>query len=275
MNINGSNSNSNETHHHADNGYMNMNLLSGILLAFFVIVVGVIILRIKGGEKFEVKTADLLVALIPIGIFLVMTNKVKVIEFGGFKIESAFVNAAEAKIAPQVTAITSKLPVDPLRMDAKGGLSEIPRMIEARTDALTFQLGVKGYYGPAIETYLQQLSAQPFFKYVVVNQPDGKLVGVADGRQLATVLKAHSAFANDFVHWLETSDDKALKNLPGYVSANDDVEQDADRLSVLERMETLDTEALPVVGRDGKLTGMVQRSRLLSSLISDVLRKVK
>jgi hypothetical protein len=252
-----------------------MSLLLITLVVFFAILVAVVVLRIRGGEKFDIKSPDILLALIPIAIWLVLTNKVKVIEFGGFKIETALVNAAEAAVASQVTPITSKLPVDPLRAGPKGSVSEIPSLVEARTEALIFQLGGQGYYGPAIGTYLQELSAHPFFKYIVINQSDGKFAGVADGRQFAAMVKVRPGYADDFVKWLEKSDANSLTNLPGYVSAATAVEPATDRLTALQRMETLDLDALPVLDKDGKLAGQLKRSRLLSSLISEALKKVK
>ncbi|MBI2925758.1 MAG: CBS domain-containing protein [Verrucomicrobia bacterium] len=253
-----------------------MNLLLGTVAAFFAIVVGIVVLRIKGGDRFEVKTPDILLALIPIAIWLVLTNKVKVIEFGGFKIEAALMEAATASIESQVTAVRTNLPVELLQSGGKGSLDEIPRLIENKTEALIFTLGSDYYVGSAVATYLQRLSEKPFFKHIVVLRPDNSFVGLANGREFAAVVGSRATQADDFVKWLKNSDTDGLaKLLPGYVSATEAVQQDADRLAALERMEKLNLEVLPVVARAGKLAGVVSRSRLVSGLLSEVVRKVR
>jgi hypothetical protein len=156
---------------------------------------------------------------------------VKVIEFGGLKVEVALAKAAEASVAAQVTPIRGNLPREPVRMDAKGAVSEIPRLIEARSEALVFKMGTRGYYGPAIESHSRELSSQPFFKYVVVNQADGQFAGLADGQEVAAIVRARRTYANDFVRWLESSDTTSLTNLPRFVSARDGVEQDTDHFT--------------------------------------------
>lgn len=57
------------------------------------------------GTKFEIKNSDILLAVVPIAFWFVLTGKVSSLEFGDFKIEAAFVEAAEASVRSQVTAI--------------------------------------------------------------------------------------------------------------------------------------------------------------------------
>lgn len=49
----------------------------------------------------------------------------------------------------------------------------------------------------------------------------------------------------------------------------------ADKKTVLEKMENLGLEILPVVSEKGKFLGVVDRSRLTSSLIIDMANKLK
>ena len=250
-----------------------MNDLALALAVFVLILTIMVTLRTKIGEKFEVKNSDVLTALIPIAFWFILTGKIQRLEFGEFKIEAAFVEASKAAVAPQITPV--KLPVESVRMDPKGSVEEIPRLIRNKTEALVFQLGYGGYYGPAIEEYLRQLSGLPFFKYVVINQSDGKLVGLADARELNSVFSAGGVRYDDFARWINESDTASLANLPGFVSAKNAIEEDTDKQTALERMETLNSEALPVVNKEEKFVGTVDRSRLVSSLILEVARKVE
>jgi CBS domain-containing protein len=252
-----------------------MQVLTISLVIFFCVIGLMMLLRAKMGERFEAKNSDILLALVPIALWLVTTGKVKLIEFGGFKIESALIEASRVPVGSQATPIGSKLPVEDIEMRSKSSVGDIPRLLEKRTEALIFQTNRVGYFGPAIEEYLQALSGQSFFKYVVINQPDGKFSGLINGRDLNAAMGLNRSLSGDFVRWLEAGDTEALGKLPGYVSASDAIGESTDKLAALEKMESLDTDWLPVVDRDGKLIGKIGRSKLLSSLISEVVKKLK
>lgn len=192
------------------------------LSIFIVIIIIMIALRFKIGERFEVKNSDILIALIPVALWLVLTGKIQKLEFGEFKIEAAFVEASRSSIEKQVTPI--KLPVEPLIMNPKRGVEEIPDLIRNKTEALVFRLGYRGYYGPAIEEYLRKLSEYPFFKYIAINKNDGSFFALADSRALNFYFKLRRGgiTSSDFEHWLGTSDRVALSKLtpPGLFLKN-------------------------------------------------------
>ncbi len=247
-----------------------------LALAVFVFVVAfMVVLRAKVGERFEVRNSDILVAIILIAIWLTLAGKVRIVEFGGFKMEAAFVQASQATIAKDVTKV--RLPVEPVVVDPKAGVEQIPRLIRNKTEALLFQLGYGGYYGPAIEEYLRELSRAPFFKYVVLTRPDGTFFGLADGRELSTLLTTRDGRlrSEDFARALKSSDEAALAQLPGFLSAADAIRPDADKRTALEQMEARSLERLPVVDEARRFVGVVDRSHLASSLIIEVARRVK
>ena len=58
-----------------------------LVLAFAVfalIVVGMVSLRLRVGVRFEVKNSDILIALNPIAFWLILSGKMKVVEFAVF-----------------------------------------------------------------------------------------------------------------------------------------------------------------------------------------------
>lgn len=247
-----------------------------LALSVFVLIVAVMIaLRVKIGERFEVKYSDILLAIIPVILWLLMTGKIQKFEFAELKIETAFVEASKTAVAKQITPV--KLPVESIRMDPKAGVEEIPRMIRNKTEALSFQLGHGGYYGPAIEEYLKILSEYPFFKYIIFVGGDGKFAGMTDARALTSIFLAREADfrPDEFAGWLNRSDTASLSRLPRFVPANDAIARDTDKQTALERMESLNVETLPVIDEKGRFAGVVDRSRLTSSLIIDVARKLK
>jgi len=245
------------------------------LVIFILVMALLVILRMKIGSKFEVRNSDILIAIIPVALWLILTGKIQKLEFGEFKIEAAFVEASKTAIAKQITPV--KLPVETVRMDPKLGVKEIPRLIRNKTEALVFQLGYGGYYGPAIEEYLSRLSKYAFFKHIVINDSEGKFVGIADARELNSIFLLHEATYNsdDVAEWINRSKIASLQNLPGFVSAKDVIRKDADKQTALEKMEALNIETLPVIDERGIFAGVVDRSRLTASLIIDVSRKVR
>ena len=247
-----------------------------IILGMFVLVLALlVVLRLKFGSRFEIRNTDILIALIPVALWLVFAGKIKSLEFGGFKIEAAFAEAAKESVKHQVTPV--KLPVERVRVDLKRGVEEIPKLIRHRTEALIFKLGYGSYYGPAIEEYLRRLTASPFLKYVVIQNTDGTFFGLLDARELNAFLNVHThgLDARKFAKWLNRSDRVALSNLPGFIAQENAINEETDKRSALQMMDRLDRDFLPVVDKLKRFVGVVKRSRLTASLIVDVANKIK
>jgi hypothetical protein len=251
-----------------------MNELIIALIIFIFIIVAMVILRVKLSEKFEVKNSDILIAIIPIILWFLLTGKVKNLEIGGVKIEGAFVEASKTAVVKQITPV--KLPVETVRMDPKKGIEQIPYLIKNKTEALLFELGYGGYYGAAIEEYLQRLSQYPFFKYVIIVDRGKRFVGISDARELNSILQSRQATFNsyDFEKWLNMSQTSQLSRLPKFMGANDAIRKDTHKQTALEKMEALNIEMLPVIDKMGRFVGVVDRSRLTSSLIIDVAKRL-
>ena len=242
---------------------------------FFVILIALILIRLKS-SNFEIKVTDLVVAVLPVVIFLLVTGKIQKFEMGELKIETAFVKASTSAIKAQVTQLTG-LPSEPLQIDPKRGVEEIPRLIEKRTEGLLFLLGYGGYYGPAIQEYLNQLLKYPYLKYIILENPDRTFFGMADARELATLLSSVKPpySANDFATWLKRPDTSSLKRLSGFEGSDMAVSQTTDKKQTLQIMDKLNVENLPVINKDKRFAGIVNRSRLTASLIIDIANELK
>ena len=138
-----------------------------ISIGTFIAILGILVLLRAKNSKYEVRPTDIVVAVLPIVIFLLVTGKIQKFEFGEFKIESAFVKASTSSITSQVTPLRG-LPSEPLRIDPKLGVDEIPHLIERKTEGLLFRLGHGGYWGTAIEEYLVSLVKFPFLRYIIM-----------------------------------------------------------------------------------------------------------
>jgi hypothetical protein len=249
-----------------------------ISLGVFVAILAALVWLRARNSKFEIRPTDLAVAVLPVVIVLLVTGKIQKFEVGELKIETAFVKASGSVIAPQVTQLTG-LPAEPLQIDPKRGIEEIPKLIEKHTEALLFRLGRGGYYyGPAIQEYLDKLIKYPFLRYIILENADGTFLGMADARELAVLFTATVRLpytANDFANWLNRGDAAALKRLPGFEGSDMAISESIDKKQALQKMETLNVDTLPVINKEKRFVGVVNRSRLIASLIIEVADELK
>ncbi|MCP4340113.1 MAG: CBS domain-containing protein [Desulfobulbaceae bacterium] len=254
-------------------------LLAGLgLLAISVLV------RMRYGERYELKTIDFVLIIIPLLFVLLITGKVKVLDAFGVKadLSELFADAAGANIEQQVVD-TSSPDVDEvvnmLEMATKGGVKEIPQLVQKKTEALVFRLGHGGYYGPAIQQYFDALYASSYLQYLIVLNQEGKLFAIYDALDLAVYFRTEGEQAyHNFASWLNQpneSSQRELTHLPGFVNAKQAVARELSKREVLKRMDSLRVDSLPVVDDSGFFVGTVERSLLTASLILEVVDRLE
>ncbi|MEJ2363763.1 MAG: hypothetical protein P8075_12710 [Deltaproteobacteria bacterium] len=250
-------------------------------LGLFVISV---LVRMRYGDKYELKAVDLVLVIIPLLVVLLITGKVKVLEAFGVKADltELFADAASANINEQVAK--TKSPgvdevVNMLNMAEKTGVKDIPRLVQEKTEALVFRLGHGGYYGPAIQKYFDALYASSYLQYLIILDQEGKLFGIYDALDLTVYFRTQGENAyKDFASWLNQSNENSksqLTRLPGFVSAKQSVARELSKQNVLKRMDRLRVDSLPVVDDAGFFLGTVERSQLTASLILDVVDRLE
>lgn len=253
-------------------------LLLGV--GFMIVAVA---LRARFGEKFELKTSDLALLIIPLLFGLLITGKLKVLDAFGVKADFSelFADAAATTINQQVANTDSPGFDEVLHMPemaTKGGVREIPQLLEKKTEALLFQLGHGGYYGPAIQQYFDALYASSYLKYVVILDEESRLFGIYNALDLTVAFRTQGGAAYaDFAAWLNQPDGNAralLARLPGFVGAEQAVARELSKRDVLKRMDDLRVDNLPVVDKSGTFVGTVERSRLTASLILEVADRI-
>ncbi len=257
-----------------DNDLLGTNdVVVGVVAA--LILVALVGLRGITGGKVEVKLSDAAIAIIPIVVWLLVSGRITKISLGpeGLTAEratEAIVGASEQPIE------FSRLPVEVLELGAKGSLADLETLIQKETEGLTFTLGSDSYAPDVIKRYLTDLIRYPFFRYVVFNNQDGTLFGVIDGRKLAALVEQRDSSSSwEGLRGMIADDNKTeLSALPGFVSSDLAIRDDADKRYALQRMEDLKTNWLPVVDGQGALVGGAERSRLTSSLVLDVTNRL-
>jgi hypothetical protein len=253
---------------------------SGVVLAAgifgLLLLIALVAIRTASAGRIEVKPTDAAIAAIPVVLWLLASGQVTKLAVGaeGITVETtrmAILEAADRPIENQV----SPLPVATVEIAAKGSIADIPALVARGIAALEFQLGFGGYVGDVIREYFEALTASPSFRYVVITNPDGTLFGIMDAHRLNAALSNRSGPVswNNFADLLNRNDPAGIAELGaryGFVAAGNAVGAMADKRMVLEQMEKLNADWLPVVDQGREFVGVVDRSRVVASLILEV-----
>jgi CBS domain-containing protein len=241
------------------------------VVVVIALVAGLALLRARTGNKLDIKSSDIVFALVPVALWMLLTGKITELTVGDVKIVTAIREASASPVKNQVTP----LPVADVRMDPKEGVGEIPALLRRKTEALSFRLGHGGYYGPAIAEYLVRLSQSPSFRYVVITEADGKFLGMIDSRQISALLSGPGGQgADEFAAYLNRNDAQAILRMPGIVPREKAITKTTDKRQALMHMESLDVQTLPVVDEGGRFVGIVDRSKLTASILIEISQKV-
>lgn len=258
--------------------------ITALLAAGIALAIIALLLRVRSDGKYEIKTVDLALLIIPLLLVALGTGKLTGLDLFGVKadLSSLWTEAAQTtirkQVAPAATANVQDV-MNVMEMATKGGPTELQRLLERRLQALEFKLGYGGYNSYAIRSYFDALSGSNQLRTVVIDNPDGSLFGIFIAGDLISYLKVTGDQGYDqFQQLLNNGDDTArsdLTKLPGFVAAAHAVTAATSKRDALAHMEQLNTESLPVVDGKHQFVGTVERGKLTSSLILSVTDKLE
>lgn len=234
-----------------------------IIGSFFMILVALILINAKVNGGFKIEMSWVAIALSPLVLWLVSTNQLA--EFSGFGLAFKLKEASSRPFS--LTLEGDRINPVPIPLGEKSGLAEIPSLVEQRVEALTLQLNRQGYYSNfAIEEYLQELTQHNFFHYVVFIRGNETFYGLMDAKLLLKEMRRRNGL--DLVKIVEAGN---VQSLPGLVTAF--VKKDESKRAALQKMDENSLSTLPVVDADGKLVGTVDRGKLTSSIVLQLVAK--
>ncbi len=247
-----------------------------ILLPFAAALAVIILLRVRSGGKLEVKTPEIVLAAVPVALWLLATGRLESLSIGDLTIK-AFQNAADVPVGKDAQAL-EPLAVEDVRASPKESTSRIPDLLARGTQALTFRLGARYYVGSAMQQYLDVLTSAPHLRWVVVEDDAGRFFGLADAREVESATRSRRLDIDELAERLNegTARDREwlASELPGFVPATDALPADATRQVALQRFEHTTADALPVLDAEGRLRGMVRRDTLVAGLLADVTARL-
>lgn len=255
-----------------------------LIVAGVVLAIVALLLRVRSDGKYEIKTIDLALLVIPLLLVALGTGKLTGLDLFGVKadLSALWTEAAQtdikAQVAPAATASVKDV-IDVMEPASKGGASELQRLLERRLQALEFKLGHGGYNGLAIRNYFDALSGSNQLRAVVINHSDGSLFGIYIAGDLISYLKsAGDEGYYQFQQLLNSGDDAArakLTKLPSFIAVTQAVTATTSKRDALARMEKINTDTLPVLDDKQHFAGTVERGKLTSSLILSVTDKLE
>jgi hypothetical protein len=248
-----------------------------ILLPFAALLGLIHWLRSRPGSKFDIRTPDLVLAALPVALWLVASGRIASLSLGDLSI-TAIQKAAAQPAADDAHPLGDALPVETMRADTKGAVTHIPDLQAEHTQALRFQLGAHGYDAWAVQQYLEQLTAGPDLRWLILEDRDGRFRGLADARETAGAARAGRLSWNELVEHLNAgaADDEAwlAAALPGFIGAAQALPPEATRQAALERFGKTDAEALPALDAEGRVRGIVRRDALVTGLLAEVTARL-
>lgn len=255
----------------------------GLIIFGIVLVISSVLLRIFSEGKYEIKTTDLVLIIIPLLVAGLTTGKLRGLDLFGVKadLSDLWSDAAQTGIEQEISARPVSGVQDAIEMieaAPKRGVNEIPQLIQQKTQALEFRLGMGGYYGPAIRKYFEDLYGSAYLRFIVITHPDQRLFGIYIAADLIAYLRT---LGNQGYSHFETllnrggsNAEQHLAQLPGFIPATYAVSADMTKRDALLAMENARLDILPVKNEAGRFIGTVERARLTTSLILAVTEKL-
>jgi hypothetical protein len=254
-------------------GTKSVLITAGVAIAVFVIAVG---LPLWSGKNLEIKLDYALTAAVAAAICLLLTGQINKLVLGKegvtIEIKKAILRSANAPIKEQVVEV----PVTPIEEAEKMGVGQIDLLISRRIKALDFVVGSERYTRQAVRTYLEKLSDFDDFRFVILLKSDRTFLGIIDARKLLGVLRdpRGEVSFDQFTTIVNQGDRASLAKFPGLIPVEKALDEKSDKREALQKMEDEHLDWIPVVDKM-QFKGIVERSRLLASMILDVTSRLE
>jgi hypothetical protein len=218
----------------------------------------------------DIKPNVILVALLPILIWLLASGKLSKFKALGVEIEAVITQVSREAISADDEG-SSAIEYQKIASASKEGFGKIDLLIKNRIPALKFYVRKLQYYDCSVTSqYFQRLGEHAFFRWVVFVCEDehGKEVF----RGLAPASNIRGPDYQQFIQKLESND---LDDIPGLVGADQAVRETAKKSEVIEKFATVETDDLPVVNAAREFVGVINRRKLHSNLLASIFRAAK
>lgn len=230
------------------------------IVSFFLILAAIAYLNYKINNEFKIESSWLALSLSPVVIWLLATQQLS--EFSGFGLAFKLDKVTSTPVSLQLDGDLIK--PEKISRDEKGGLGKIESFKRNRVAAITLELGKQRYYlNSAIETYLEELTPLSFFKYVIFKDKSGEFRGIISTTKL---LEEMSSGNIDLVKLIESNDISSVRSI-----STISVPSGSSKQKSLQLMDSHGLSELPVVDEFNSFVGVVERSKITSSIVAQLV----
>ncbi len=236
-----------------------MNIWLFVIL-FFLILFVIILINLKINQEFKIETSWLAISLSPVLIWLLTTQQLS--EFSGFGLAFKLKEATATPVSLKLDGDLIK--PENISRDEKSGINRIESFKKNRVAAITLVVGKQGYYSNyAIQEYLIELTPLSFFKYVVFEDRSGKFKGVIWGTKLLEEMR------NNNLNLVELIESEDIEKINGIMTTA--VSMGSSKQMSLQLMDKTGLAELPVVNDSNRYVGVVERDKITSSIVSQLV----
>lgn len=231
-----------------------------LIISFFAILSLIALINYKLNKEFKIETSWLALSLAPVVIWLITTQQLS--EFSGFGLAFKLNKVTATPVSLQLDGNIIK--PQAVSSDAKEGVGKIDLFKRDRVAAITLEVGRRGYYlNSAIQKYLRELTPLSFFKYVLFMDSTGNYRGMISGSKLLEEMRTRNI---NLVKLIESNDISGIDGLITNAIVSGSSKQEA-----LQLMDKSGLPELPVVNDAGKFIGVVERNKITSSIVAQLV----
>ncbi len=236
-----------------------------VLIASFLLIIACLAyIDSKRANGLKLEPSWVLAALAPTIIWLFASGKLA--EFSGFgvtlKVQDAVAKPLVADLAGE------QLDPDVVVLAGKEGTDSIPLYVAMRVSALSFELGNSGYVPGITGEYFAALTRHDFFRYVAFIDNEQRFRGLVPVDQLLSYLSRKTmeqGIADKWEFFVALIERKEIESIPGLITVS--IPANSTKKEALMAMAEHRLTELPVVDERQRLTGIIQRHKLIDSVL--------
>ncbi|WP_337841870.1 CBS domain-containing protein [Rheinheimera sp.] len=228
-----------------------------LLVITFMFVVGAsLIIRAKSGGKYEVKAIDVVVGLTPFLIWLLVSGNLAEFSVGDLSLKLR--ETSRSTISKQISKLSSEGEILSIGVDCIYAHEDDIHSLETFPTYRPFRFIIiedqceDDERGESNPIFVGMLSVEDYKRYFLGQNT--KL----SGKYFLSLVKKRAM--NSIIDL----------GIPSFVSINNAVNPNTEKLTALKIIEELNVEALPVVSDDKYFIGIVSRSELVVSFVVDM-----
>jgi hypothetical protein len=219
------------------------------------------------------ETNWILIAVLPVLFWLFFSGRIAGVKAFGVELQSAIRKISSEGIKAEDLTTANRIDFEPISAEPKAEVTRIQEYKQRRIAALFFELRKFGYYNPAvIEKYLDALAENRFFKWVVFQEADGRFAGLIPAQSLRSYGRLGWEGGSGYQSLQSRIEMADIDSLPGIVTAESALRDTDTKKQAIDRFSRSEHDDLPVLDGQGRFAGVLNRGRLLSSVMSSILR---